>query len=186
MKNVLIVFAILICILIVGIILVKNVPKLNSIYEKQIELLNIKIRSIFTNNVTDLSMEVRKDKSEIAISNMDNVIKRVFGLGLLGYNSGDINVGSLENMYATMYVCYGILGISTFVLFIGKHIVKSFMQINSLEGIFLLSMFIVFAMHSYTLEVLYLPTISYTIPMFYCYIKNKENEKEKVDENINS
>ncbi len=185
-KNILIVFAIVICLGIIGIILIKNVPQLNSICEKQIELLNIKIKAIFTNRITDLSMEVRKDKSEIAISNMDNFIKRIFGLGMLGYNSGSVNVGSLENMYMAMYACYGVLGIITFILFIGNNIVTSLKKMKNLEGIFLLAIFVVFAMHAYTLEVLYLPTISYTIPMFYCYIKNKESEKENKNENIDN
>lgn len=186
LKNVLIAFIILLILLIIGIILINNIPTLNSIYEKQIELLSVKIRALFTDNVTDLSMEVRKDKNDIATSNMNNIFKKIFGLGMLGYNSGDANIGSLENMYNTMYVCYGIIGITTFIVFLGRNTILSFKKIKTLDGIFLLALFTVFAMHAYTLEVLYLPTISYTIPLFYCYINENEDKEGKVNENINN
>lgn len=184
-KKIICIAILLIIIATLGIIIIKNIPYLNNIYEKQIELLDAKISSIISKK-TDVSMNVREEKFESAKQNMDNIIKKVFGLGLLGYNSGDVNVGSLENTYRSMYVCYGIVGVAVFVCFIGKHIIVNIKNIKNYNAMFLLAIFIVFAMHCYTLEVLYLPTISYTLPLFYCYIKNKEIEEETEYENINS
>lgn len=185
-KKIICVATSLLLIIALGIIIIKNIPSLNNIYIKQTELLNIRISSILKNDNTDLSMEIRDEKYNMAKQNMDAVIKKIFGLGMLGYNGNEVNVGSLENMYRTMYVCYGVIGITIFIIFIGKHIILNLKNLKSYDGIFLLSIFIVFAMHCYTLEVLYLPTISYTLPLFYCYVRDKESKEEKINENINS
>ena len=163
----------------IGIILTKNIPNLNTIYEKQKELLSIKLESLVTGNSSDLSMKIRDEKYDTAKQNMDNVIKRTFGLGLLGYNANEVKVGSLENMYRTMYVCYGIIGIIAFVGFIIENICKSILKIKGLNRIFLVTLFLVFTMHAYTLEVLYIPTISYSMAIFYCYIINKSENKSQ-------
>lgn len=164
--------------------IINSIPTLSELYEKQKNLLDIKISALYTDNVNDLSMETRDIKYEDVSKNITNPLQRILGLGLLGYNSNNINVGSLENTYRMMQVCYGIIGLIVFIMFLGKQIISEIKNIKTNDGLFILTLFIVFAMHSYTLEVFYLPTISYTLSLFYCYIKNgKKGEK---NENINS
>ena len=87
---------------ILGLIILKiitSIPTLNELYEKQMDLLDIKISALFNENINDLSMDTRKNKFEIISKNINNELQKIFGVGLWGYNANGINVGSLENTY---------------------------------------------------------------------------------------
>lgn len=170
----------------VGIIIIRNIPELNELYEKQSKMLSIKIEALYKENITDFSMKTRDDKYNDIKNSKKNIFEKIVGIGLLGYNANGIVVGSLENTFRTMNVCYGIIGLLTYVAFIARHIIYEIKHIGSKDGMFIILLFIVFAMHSYTLEVLYLPTISYTLSLFYCYIKNKNIKREDKSENIDN
>lgn len=176
----------LILVFFIGITVIRNVPKLNEMYEIQSDLLSVKIRALYDESITDLSMKTRDDKYNDVEKNITNIFQKLFGVGLLGYNTNGINVGSLENTFRTMKVYYGTIGLLVYITFITKHIIHGMKNTKSKEEIFILLLFIVFAMHSYTLEVLYLPTISYTLPLFYCYIKSNKLEEELKYEDINN
>ena len=79
-----------------------------------------------------------------------------------------------------MRVCYGMIGEIVFILFIGKQIWDGIKERKNKNGIFILLLFTVFAMHAYTLEVFYSPTISYTLPLFYYYISQKNLYNSKL------
>ena len=185
-KKIFYTIASLVLIFFIGIIVIKNIPKLNEIYKVQTNLLSVKIRALYNENITDISMETRDNKYNDIEKNITNIWDKIFGKGLLGYNANGIAIGSLENTFRTMKVCYGIIGLLVYIIFIAKHIIYGIKNIKNKEGMFILLFFIVFAMHSYTLEVLYLPTISYTLSLFYCYMKSNKLEKELKYENINN
>lgn len=178
-KKISYIIFILIILFYIGIKIIKSIPSLNKIYENQYNLLSIRIEALYNDNLTDMSMKERDIKYEEVAGNINNVFQKMFGLGLLGYNGNGKNVNSLslENFYRTMQMCYGIIGLIVYILFLSKNILNGIKNIKTNEGMFILLLFIVFAMHSYTLEVLYVPTLSFTLPLFYCYVKKLEEDK---------
>ncbi len=168
--------------------------KLNNIYEKQTQLLNTKIKSLYSNNVTDLSMETRDTKYYIVSTQKNNILEKIFGTGVYGYNRNGINIASFENTYRTFLISYGYIGITLFLIFIFSNILKNFHNSKSnkfsckKEHLFLFILFIVIALHSWTLEIIYIPTIYFSFSLFYCYMQkiiDIKIEGVKKNENIN-
>ncbi len=185
LKNLTTIVSIVI-ILFVGILLAKSNLTLNQIYEKQKDLLEIKIGSLIEGNIEDPSINIRDEKYEQILSANTNTFQDVFGVGKYGYNRGEVNIINMENSYRIFRVEYGYLGIIMFVIFIFSNILISIYQsfknkINEKNYIFISILFIVLAFHAYTLDVLYLPTISYTISLFYCYLIRKDFVNENTD-----
>ncbi len=184
LKKILYLASIFILILLIGITLVKLIPSLNKIYEEQTKLISVKVRALFSDDVRDFSMEARDNKYKSVENKLDTVIKRIFGLGMIGYDDGNPKIGNLENTYRIMYIQYGLLGISLFIIMLLRGILNE-IRIKNLDNIFLLALFIILAMHSYTLDIFYLPTISYSLSLFYCYFQQKKSIKEEIiDANI--
>ncbi len=165
----------------IGLAMISNVPKLNKVYEQASLLLTTKVKALFNDRITDLAMKARDDYYKEVKDNTTNIIQRLFGLGLLGFYTDENMPNSLENTYRSMRLCYGIIGLIAYILFLSKHTLGELKNIKTKQGMFIVLMFIAFAMHSYTLEVLYLPTIAYTLSLFYCYVKRKEVNDEITD-----
>lgn len=170
----------------VGILFIKTNPTLNEIYENQKDLLEVKIGSIIGNKVEDPSINIRDDKFDEVISNNTNIFQDIFGVGKYGYNRGEVNIGNMENSYRIFRVEYGYLGIALFIIFLFSNILiyiyKSLRdKDNSKKYIFISILFIILALHAYTLDVIYLPTISYTISLFYCYVIGENFKDENID-----
>lgn len=185
--KILITITSIIVVIFIGILFIKTNPTLNEIYENQKDLLEVKIGSVLGNEVEDPSINIRDDKYKEVISNNTNIFQNIFGIGKYGYNRGEVSIGNLENSYRIFRVEYGYLGLAAFVIFLFSNILiyiyKSLKEKqNSKKYIFISILFIILALHAYTLDVIYLPTISYTMSLFYCYILRKDFK----DENINS
>ena len=148
-------------------------PTIKKIYDKQKSLMYIKIVALFNEDLNDLSMNARDIKYYQAKQSVKNRVEKIIGVGILGYDNEEKHIGSLENTYRTFRICYGLVGEICIICFIFKQITYGIKYHKYKEGMIILLLFFNFAMHCYTLEVLYLPTISYSLPLFYCYIKNK-------------
>lgn len=165
----------LIVILIVGItrICLQN----NVIFQQAYNLFYIKVNSIFSNNIQDLSMNARDLKFEKVMNSMASTTNKIFGLGVYGYYSDRIQVGNLENTYRSVYVFYGILGEILFLIFWCSNGIKHLyycMKNSSSKDLFIVILLIIYVAHAYTLDIFYVSTILLSFGLFYVskiYIK---------------
>lgn len=162
---------------------------INNLYETQIKMFTIKIEALFNDRINDYSMIARDIKYSKTIESVDNVIDNIFGLGVYGYNRNGIDIGNMENTFRLFRVSYGIIGVIIFSFFIFSNLIKNFYKYlfaknKKLDYLFLFLLFLVYILHSWTLDIIYPATIVFSFSIFYSVTKNNENGSEK-NENIN-
>jgi hypothetical protein len=141
------------------------------------------------NNIEKKNNTNKKKKTKY--KNINKYVKKIFGVGTYGYNTNGVNVGSLENTFRMFLICYGYIGIAVFIMFLGYNSLTNFLKTiiykkYRKEYLFVFLLFIVFVLHSWTLETIYLPTIYFSTAFLYGYMYDKINRGENIIEDFNS
>ena len=149
------------------------------IFVRASELLSVKVRAFFFGTVTDHAMNARDIKFEVASQKVQTLFDQLLGLGAYGYY--DVRLGSnfdnIENTYRSILLFYGYIGEAFFILFFVRNIVVSFMDAfrsKSKTAIMVLILFVIYAMHAYTLDIFYTSTILSSFGLFYNLIENQK------------
>ena len=145
-----------------------------SIFDTQKQFAAERIERVINGRLEkDVSLKLRTNRAEMVVQKM-SFEQKIFGTGIYGYCNDNIR-GNLENTYISLYVMYGIVGISTFILMFIKNFICIFRINKNSKNIYnncwaLILLNIVFLMHAYTLDVIGTHTLSSGYFLFYSYM----------------
>ena len=142
-------------------------PTLNLYFER--------FNAFFTGS--DIGMGIRNDRKNDALK-VFSWYQFITGMGIFGFTSKIGN--AIENSYLRYTLEYGILGLTSIIMFFGQFIVKSGSTLlfkksaNTKNSLFLLCITIVFMLHMYTLDLFTIFTLYFSTALFlnYCYLQD--------------
>ena len=142
------------------------------VFKQASELIGSKIKAFFFDDGVDPSMKIRDLKFESALKKAQTLFDKLFGLGAYGYYDVEFNSDfeNIENTYRSVLLFYGYVGASFFILFLARNIIISFKDAvcsRSKAAIMILVLFIIYAMHAYTLDIFYTSTILSSFGLFF-------------------
>ncbi len=148
------------------------------IFDDQIAMYRRKIFSILQGG-KDASMESRKVNWIFALNTLQTKMQWLLGRGMYGFCIGG-EYRHIENTYVSLLCTYGIVGLVTFLIYLGKAAwgyLKGFWKTHDALCGFGICVILIYLLHMYTLDTLIVYTLTFGFNFFYVMTGKKINRQ---------